>query len=86
MMCYDNRDRKQYFIEYNIKRKKIRQDAKSFTLHLPGIRESSDVWNMQRKKSNFQYDEIYINFLRKSFPKDKNVNTTRKINIRKNTI
>ena len=86
MMCYDNRDRKQYFIEYYIKRKKIRQDVKSFTLHLPGIRESSDVWNMQRKKSNFQYDEIYINFMRQSFPKDKNVNTTRKINIRKNTI
>ncbi len=86
MMSYLKKDRKQYLIEYNIKRRKIRQDKKSLTLHLPGQRESDDVWNIKRKKSNFQYDEIYINFMRQSFPKDKNVNTTRKINIRKNII
>lgn len=85
-MSYLKKDRKQYLIEYNIKRRKIRQDKKSLTLHLPGQRESDDVWNIKRKKSNFQYDEIYINFMRQSFPKDKNVNTTRKINIRKNII
>ena len=85
-MSYLKKDRKQYLIEYNIKRRKIRQDKKSLTLHLPGQRESDDVWNIKRKKSNFQYSEIYINFMRQSFPKDKNVNTTRKINIRKNII
>ena len=86
MMSYAKKDRTQYFIEYNIKRRQIRKDKKSLTLHLPGKRESDDVWNIKRKKSNFQYDEIYINFMRQSFPKDKNVNTTRKINIRKNII
>ena len=86
MMCYVSKDRTQYFVEYNIKRKKIRQDKKSSTLHLPGKRESDDVWNIQRKKSNFQYGEIYINFMRQSFKKDNNVNITRKINIRKNII
>jgi|Laugresu1bdmlbdd_1035124.scaffolds.fasta_scaffold363123_2 hypothetical protein len=56
------------------------------TLHLPGKRESDDVWNIQKEKSNFQYGEIYINFMRQSFKKDNNVNITRKINIRKNII
>lgn len=51
------------------------------TKHFPGKRESKDIWNVKKEKKCFEYESIYINFMRQSFEKDKNVNITRKTNI-----
>jgi len=47
------------------KHKKIREEFS--TRHLPGKRESDDVWNIQRKGKCFEYSKLMIAFLTQNY-------------------